>query len=68
MVLAKKDISFSKRLENGKPSERVGRKATGLNPVTGDTAAGLPGHDLLSYCMSLSQFTCPSPFSFSHIK
>ena len=32
------------RLEKGKPSERAGRKATGLSPRpdSGDTAAGLP--------------------------
>lgn len=33
------------RLEKGKPSERAGRKATGLSPYgdPGDMAAGLPG-------------------------
>ena len=32
-------------LEKGKPSERAGRKTTGLSPRpgSGDTAAGLPG-------------------------
>jgi hypothetical protein len=29
--------------EKGKPSKRMGRKATGLSPGEGDKAAGLPG-------------------------
>jgi hypothetical protein len=27
-----KSVRYNKRLNKGKPSERVGRKATGLNP------------------------------------
>lgn len=35
-------IAFRGRPEKGKPSERVGRKITGLSPIK-DRAAGLPG-------------------------
>ena len=45
MVLVHHDPQNVVRLEKGKPSERTGRKATGLSPRPdrGDTAAGLPG-------------------------
>ena len=37
------DITTTKKLEKGKPVERRGRKASGLNPaILPDTAAGLP--------------------------
>ena len=34
--------AFRERPDKGKPSERVGRKITGLSPIK-DKAAGLPG-------------------------
>ena len=44
MVAVHHDPQNVVRLEKGKPSERAGRKATGLSlrPGSGDTAAGLP--------------------------
>ena len=41
-------------LEKGKPFERMGRKATGLNPGFRDTAAGLPGEVSTSLRLKLA--------------
>jgi len=44
VLVAHHDTQKVVRLEKGKPSERAGRKATGLSPrgYREDTAAGLP--------------------------
>jgi hypothetical protein len=38
-----KQVRDGKSSEKGKPSERVGRKVTGLRPLEAVMAAGLPG-------------------------
>jgi hypothetical protein len=43
-------------LEKGKPAERLGRKATGLNPALQDMAAGLPGEYSISCILNLAWF------------
>jgi len=47
--------------DKGKPSERVGRKATGLSPEDTDTVAGLPGDAEACFTLFPTGSDCISP-------